>query len=151
MAGDQQNLEVGVIYFMAMLYDLKPAELEQAAARLQLPAKLRRRVREDLAGCKLCLKTLKRNQKFQPSEIYDLFSPLSPEAVLLLMAVSKSETINKQVLLYFTQYHGSADFSLTGDDLIGMGIQPGPVYKTVFKTLRDARLIKASVCLPRRN
>jgi len=134
------NLEVGVIYFMAMLYDLKPAEREQVAVRLQLTAKLKRRLREDLEGCKLCLKTLQRNRKFQPSEIYDLFSPLSPEAVLLLIAVSENETINKQVLLYFTQYHSSADFSLTGDDLIDMGIKPGPVYKTVFKTLRDARL-----------
>lgn len=135
-----ENLEVGMIYFMAILYDLKPVELEQAVVRLQLTAKLKRRIKEDLDGCKRCLKTLKENRKFQPSEIYDLFSPLSSEAVLLLMAVSKSETINKQVLLYFTQYHGSADFSLTGDDLIGMGIAPGPVYKTVFKTLRDARL-----------
>lgn len=135
-----EDLQAGMIYFMAMLYDLKPAELEQAAVRLQLPAKLKRRIKEDLDGCKRCLKTLKGNRKFQPSEIYDLFSPLSSEAVLLLMAVSKSELINKQVLLYFTQYHGSAGFSLTGDDLIDLGIAPGPVYKAVFKTLRDARL-----------
>ena len=29
---------------------------------------------------------------------------------------------------------------LTGDDLIDMGIKPGPVFKTVLHSLRNARL-----------
>ena len=29
---------------------------------------------------------------------------------------------------------------LTGDDLIRMGVTPGPVFQKVFKALRDARV-----------
>ena len=97
-------------------------------------------MRQDLEWCISTLKTLKRRKKFQPSEIYNLFSEASKEAILLLMAASDSDRINKYVLLYFTQYHPSAALTLNGDDLIELGVPPGPVFKTVFQTLREARV-----------
>jgi tRNA nucleotidyltransferase (CCA-adding enzyme) len=135
-----QDCDEGYVYLLAMLYSLDGREISRAATKLHLSQKQRRRIREDLDHCKSRLKTFKRKPKLQPSEIYNLLSDLSPEAVLLLMAVSGSEQINKHILLFFTEYHDSARLSLTGDDLIHMGIQPGPVFKTVFQALRDARV-----------
>jgi tRNA nucleotidyltransferase (CCA-adding enzyme) len=135
-----QDCDEGYVYLLAMLYSLDGREISRAATRLHLSQKQRRRMREDLDYCKSRLKIFKKKSKPQPSEIYNLLSGLSPEAVLLLMAVSGSEQINKHIVLFFTEYHDSARLSLTGDDLIHMGIQPGPVFKAVFKTLRDARL-----------
>ncbi len=135
-----QDCDEGYVYLLAMLYSLDGREISRAAAKLHLSQKQRNRMREDLDYCKSRLKIFKKKTKLQPSEIYNLLSDLSPEAVLLLMAVSASEQINKQIVLFFTEYHDSAQLSLTGDDLIHMGIQPGPLFKVVFKTLRDARL-----------
>ena len=135
-----QDCDDGYVYLLAMLYPLNGREISRAATRLHLSQKQRRRIREDLDHCKSRLKTFKKKSKLQPSEIYNLLSDLSPEAVLLLMAVSGSEEINKHILRFFTEYHDSAQLSLTGDDLIHMGIQPGPVFKTVFQALRDARV-----------
>ncbi|MGP0565711.1 MULTISPECIES: CBS domain-containing protein [unclassified Nitrospina] len=132
--------DVGFVYFLGALYGMKNADLNQLATRLSLPAKIKARMKGDLANCESVLKTLKRRRKFDPSEIYNLLSEMSTEAILLMMAVSNSDRINKHVLMYFTQYNPSATLSLTGDDLIQMGIRPGPVFKTVFKTLRDARI-----------
>ncbi|MEE2986609.1 MAG: hypothetical protein VX667_02335, partial [Nitrospinota bacterium] len=75
-----------------------------------------------------------------PSEIYDLFSMLSLEAVIFLLALCANERINQYATLHFSQYHASAKLSLSGADLIQMGMKPGPVFQTVFKTLRDARI-----------
>ena len=135
-----QDCDEGYAYLLAMLYSLDGREIVRAATRLHLSQKQRGRIRGDLDHCKSRLKMFKKKSKLEPSEIYNLLSDLSPEAVLLLMAVSGSERINKYILLFFTEYHDSARLSLTGDDLIEMGIQPGPVFKTVFKTLRDARI-----------
>jgi len=135
-----QDCDEGYVYLLAMLYSLDGREISRAATRLHLSQKQRRRIQEDRDHCKSRLKLFKKKSKLQPSEIYNLLSDLSPEAVLLLMAVSGSEQINKHIVLFFTEYHDSARLSLTGDDLIHMGIQPGPVFKAVFKTLRDARL-----------
>jgi len=135
-----QECEDGYVYLLAMLFPLDGRELSRAGTRLHLSQKMRRRIRADLEHCKSRLKTFKRKSVFQPSEVYNLLDELSPEAVLLLMGVSGSEKINKYILLYLTEYHDSAQLSLTGDDLIHMGIQPGPVFKTVFQTLREARV-----------
>ena len=59
---------------------------------------------------------------------------------MLMSAISNSKTTNKYVLLYYSEYDSLAAFSLTGDDLIKMGVKPGPVFKSVFKSLRDAHL-----------
>ena len=135
-----QECENGYVFLLALLVSLDGREVSRAATRLSLSQKMRRRIRADLDHCKSRLKSLKRKSKFQPSDIYNLLDNLSSEAVLLLMAVSGSEKINKNILLYLTEYHESAQLSLTGDDLIHMGIQPGPVFKTVFQTLREARI-----------
>lgn len=135
-----QECENGYVFLLAMLFSLDGREVSRAATRLSLSPKMRRRIRADLDHCKSRLKSFKRKSNFQPSDIYNLLDDLSPEAVLLLMAVSGSEKINKNILLYLTEYHESAQLALTGDDLIHMGIQPGPVFKTVFQTLRDARI-----------
>ena len=135
-----QDCDDGYVVLLAMLYSLNGREISRAATRLHLSQKQRRRIREDLDHCQARLKAFKKKSKFQPSEVYNLLNDLSPEAMLLLMAVSGNEQINKYILLYFTEYHDSAQLSLTGDDLIHMGIQPGPVFKTVFKTLREARV-----------
>ncbi len=135
-----QDCDDGYVVLLALLYSLNGREISRAATRLHLSQKQRRRIREDLDHCQARLKAFKKKTKFQPSEIYNLLNDLSPEAMLLLLAVSGNEQINKYILLYFTEYHDSAQLSLTGDDLIHMGIQPGPVFKTVFKTLREARV-----------
>lgn len=135
-----QECENGYVFLLAMLFTLDGREVSRAATRLSLSPKMRRRIRADLDHCKSRLKLFKRKSKFQPSDIYNLLDDLSSEAVLLLMATSGSEKINKNILLYLTEYHESAQLALTGNDLIHMGIQPGPVFKTVFQTLRDARI-----------
>ena len=135
-----QDCDEGHVYLLAMLYALDGREISRAATRLHMSQKQHRRLKEDLDHCKSRLKIFKKKTKLQPSDIYNLLSDLSPEAVLLLMAVSGSEKINKHILLFFTEYHNSAQLSLTGDDLIHMGLQPGPVFKTVFQALRDARI-----------
>ena len=42
--------------------------------------------------------------------------------------------------MYFTQYHCQGELSLTGDDLVEMGMKPGPVFQSVFKGLREAHV-----------
>ena len=78
--------------------------------------------------------------ELKPSKIYDIFSKLSSEAVILLLATCSSERVNNFAALYFNEYYTAAKTKLTGDDLIGMGIEPGPIFQDVFKVLRDARV-----------
>ncbi len=83
---------------------------------------------------------LESTKEFSPGEIFDIFSQCTPEATVYLLALIDSERVNKFATLYFTQYHQQARVELNGNDLNSLGVQPGPLYQEVFRSLREARL-----------
>jgi tRNA nucleotidyltransferase (CCA-adding enzyme) len=56
------------------------------------------------------------------------------------MALSSTDRINKYANIYFNQYQGRMKPSLTGNDLVKMGVEPGPVYRFILNALREARV-----------
>ena len=128
------------IYLLALLCDLNDEEFTQTCNRLSFSDKQRIIYSEELKACRMNQKKLNLKSDFLPSEIFDMFSGLSTEAVLFLAAMSDKECTNKFVLYYYTEYIAASVPELTGDDLIHMGIKPGPLFKTVLHGLRLARL-----------
>ena len=94
----------------------------------------------DRCACRKGLELLEKDKDWNPETIYDLFSGFSIEAIIYFLAVASTASANKYVSIYFTQYNGQAELSLTGDDLVEMGMKPGPVFQSVFKGLREAHL-----------
>ena len=75
----------------------------------------------------------------RPAETYHLLKGLSDEALLLLLAKTKSESIKRQISAYLTTYQHSKP-TLTGEDLKTMGLKPGPQFSKILVRLMDARL-----------
>ena len=132
--------ETWLVYFLGLFVAVKDAVFEQAVERLRFPVKISNRMRSDREHFIKARRGLNEGREPGPSEIYDIFSELSAEAVILLLAACSSERVNKYAALYFNEYYTSAKTKLTGDDLVGMGVEPGPIFKDVFKALRDARV-----------
>jgi tRNA nucleotidyltransferase (CCA-adding enzyme) len=72
------------------------------------------------------------------SEIYWLLKELSIEGLLYLMA-KREKPDQKAVSNYVTTLR-YIQTELTGDDLMALGYQPGPEFKTILNDLADARL-----------
>jgi tRNA nucleotidyltransferase (CCA-adding enzyme) len=132
--------ETWFVYFMGLLNDLDKPAFEQAMERLKVPMRMRKRLEMDLETCTVARRLLAMGNELSPPEVYDIFSPLSPEGIIFLLSVLNDDRANKYATLFVTQYQGQAKLSLTGDDLIRMGVSPGPVFQQVFKALRDARV-----------
>jgi tRNA nucleotidyltransferase (CCA-adding enzyme) len=132
--------EIWFVYLIGLFYSLEPSLFNLAVERLNMPKKLRDRLEADCQACKDVLTQLSVKKEFAPSEIFNMFSAMSSEAILFLLAVSDSESVNKKAMLYFSQYGSPSHPNLTGDDLIRMGLRPGPTFKAVLRALRDARL-----------
>jgi tRNA nucleotidyltransferase (CCA-adding enzyme) len=132
--------EVWFIYFMGLFYDLDDGSVRQAVERLNLPMRLQKRLETDLENCQEAIKRLAGKKQLAPAEIYEIFSQLSPEANVFMLTLLDDDRANHYATLYLTQYRDLGKLLLTGDDLIRMGVKPGPVFQTVFKTLRDARV-----------
>ena len=133
--------EIWRVYFIGLFHSLEEEAFLKAADRLQLPTRMKSLLEADRTACRESLERLKSQKEWGPKEIYHTFASLSVEAVIFLIAKSSSDRLNQYANVYFTQYQGKAEPSLTGDDLVEMGLEPGPVFQSVFNALRDARVM----------
>ena len=128
------------VYFLGLFITMKGVAFEKSVKRLHLPIKISNWIRLDRKFFDESKRQLDEEKELKPSQVYDLFTNLSSEAVVLLLATCFSERVCSYVELYFKQYCELAKIKLTGDDLMKMGMQPGPTFNNVFKALRDARV-----------
>ncbi len=71
--------------------------------------------------------------------IFDLLSPLPVETILYIMAKAKSEDIRRYISLYFTRLK-NIEISVSGHDLIALGLKPGPSFKKIFNDVHEKKL-----------
>ncbi len=128
------------LYLLGLLFPLQGKELDSAVHRLQIPGKMSKNLGSDLRCCGEAKRRLSENRQKEPSEVNEIFSSLTPEGILFLLAEADDAEIKKYALLYFSQYYSCEPVVLNGEDLIHLGLEPGPVFSRVFKRLRDDRL-----------
>ena len=132
--------EAWFVYFHTLFMVTDDEVFEGMMMRLNFPSNIYGRMCLDRECFVEAMHGLSEERELKPSEIYDIFSKQSPETVIILLAVCSNKRIKEYVELYFKKYCASAKIELSGDDLIGMGMEPGSSFNDVFKVLRDARV-----------
>ena len=132
----EEKPDKGIFYLMSLLSGLKDADMKAAAERLSPPPRIRDII---LRGIPQARSILRRFPVNDPVEVHKIFSNLELEIVLFLMALSKDRKIQKVISHYLTELRNIKTI-LTGDDLKGMGIQPGPVYSKILRKLLEEKL-----------
>jgi len=132
--------EVWYVYLLAIIYSLNDESFIQMLEKLQMQGRLKKSLTIDRRTCKKALELLAEDKNWEPEVIYHLFSDLSIEALVYFLAVDSTDRASQYANIYFTQYCGQAELSLTGDDLVEMGLKPGPVFQSVFNALREAHV-----------
>jgi tRNA nucleotidyltransferase (CCA-adding enzyme) len=107
--------------------------------RLELPLKVRAKMETDLTRFRHLERELAIRRELSPSRLYRLMVESSPEALLLLMALSQEERAKRSVSDYLTTY-SRMKAHIRGKDLRALGIDPGPIYKKILNALLYARL-----------
>lgn len=79
------------------------------------------------------------SKRLKPSEIYGMLEPLSYEAILLIMAKSRSRTVRPRIMDFFKKYNGMKT-KIKGDDIRALGLKPGPRFKKILKRVLDKAL-----------
>jgi len=132
--------EVWYVYLLAMVYPLDEESFIQTIEKLQMQAKLKKSLIIDRGACKKGLELLTEDKDWGPEVVYNFFSAFSIEALIYFLAVDSTDRANQYANIYFSQYCGQAELSLTGDDLVKMGLKPGPIFQSVFRALREAHV-----------
>ena len=132
--------KIWYVYFLAIFYSLNEESFSQGMDRLQVSAKLKNLLKQDRSACKEGLVHLKNDKDWKPDKIYKLFSNFSVEGIIYFLAVAGANRVNQYADMFFCQFYRRVKLFLTGNDLLEMGMKPGPVFQSVFEVLREAHI-----------
>jgi len=124
-------------YLALLAYNLSADDVHQLVAFLKLAKPVDRVLRDTLTVKarlrKLAYPTLK------PSHIYQLLQDVSPAAVTVA-ALATSSLLARQHLSNYLKHYRYVKPSLNGDDLVRLGVAPGPQVKAILEQLLAAKL-----------
>jgi tRNA nucleotidyltransferase (CCA-adding enzyme) len=125
------------LYLALLAYPLTGEETERLISRLRLPKSLAQDLRDTM--------TLKGKMRLlatpgmSPSSIYHLLDNYSTPAMMANSLATESPAASQNIHLYLTRLK-DIEISLTGDDLMRLGVAPGPHIRDIIDMLHKARL-----------
>jgi len=125
------------LYLALLAYPLTTEETEQLISRLNLP-RLSAKTLKDTIAVKNKMRSLS-TPGVSPGAIYNLLRDFSPAALEANSLVTQSAVAGQAIHLFLNRLK-DIQVSLTGDDLIEMGIAPGPRIKEILELLHQAKL-----------
>ena len=125
------------LYQLLLVYHLSGEDIERLIARLKIVGELGRNMRKlpRLKGDFTALADL----ALPPSSIYRLLKRYPTAAIAACALASDSPIIRSYLERYLDHLRYVKTF-LDGEDLIRLGVKPGPRLGRVLETLREARL-----------
>jgi tRNA nucleotidyltransferase (CCA-adding enzyme) len=132
-----------LVNLLCLFDSLSLRGVARACRQLALKPKYRQIFAEELAQGRKALmtaeKSLAKGMEPAASQVYHWFSGLSLEMLLYLMARSGHDSARRCLSHYVTQLR-QVKIEIDGNDLLQLGLAPGPGYQEVFRQILDARL-----------
>jgi tRNA nucleotidyltransferase (CCA-adding enzyme) len=125
------------LYFCLLIYSFSEGGIEQFLARLNIPAKLSRAMRDTLR-LKTSLPLLDK-PSLKPSEAYYLLREYEPVAIQANAIASESPIVHRHLQLFLTKLR-YVRTALDGEELKRLGISAGPEMGKVLQILHKAKL-----------
>ncbi len=125
------------LYFCLLIYSLNETAIEQSLARLNMPARLSKAMRDTLR-----LKTrlpLLDAPALKSSQIYYLLTEYDPLAIQANAIATESPIVRRSLQLFLTKLR-YVRTALDGEELKRLGISRGPEMGRVLRILHKAKL-----------
>jgi tRNA nucleotidyltransferase (CCA-adding enzyme) len=135
-----------LLYLIALLSETERSVSQTVARRLALSAKQCRTVEWAGRRTDRIVEELSRRQAESPSRVYRLLDGAPHEAILLALAKCRDPSRNgaerrcRQRILRYLKKDRNVTITIKGEDLMRLGLKPGPQYKKILDRLLNARL-----------
>jgi tRNA nucleotidyltransferase (CCA-adding enzyme) len=127
-------------YILAIVDNMKLPDVAEFAARMEISERFRRHAMENVERLRLAMARFSQGMAgIKKSEVYRLLDGLSREALLFIMAKTRSQEVKKAISNYITHHDSFKPFT-TGNDLKRLGVPEGPLYKEILEDLKDAKI-----------
>lgn len=72
-------------------------------------------------------------------KLHALLDPLSYEVIMLIDALSGKKIVRQRIKEFFVEYHHKK-ITITGHDLLSLGLKPGPGFRVIFRKVFRAKI-----------
>ena len=133
-----EETQVWILWFLALISQLNQAETEDVVKKLRFCANIRKTLLEAKAKAPEIIRFLQR-KTLKNSTLYKRLINLADETLVFVLAKTRSLLVKKRIHLFFATLKKEQVY-LTGDDLISMGLKPGPKFRRILNELLCAHL-----------
>jgi tRNA nucleotidyltransferase (CCA-adding enzyme) len=127
------------VYFMVLLRGCDEKRSHRICERFKLAPKFEKLFCIQRIKAEKSLYYLEKIENMKNSILYKNLSSFETEQVLYMMAVTKHKKIKHYISDFCTKLR-YVKISVTGKDLIQMGIKPGPIYHRILQAILEAKL-----------
>jgi tRNA nucleotidyltransferase (CCA-adding enzyme) len=127
------------VFFMVLIRHCDATATREICSHLTIPPRYVRLFTEQRLAIEPSLHRLERRKRMKAADIFKLLKGIRTEIVLYMMICTGSRSAKKRISLYHTRLR-NVTITLTGKDLISMGLTPGPVFSRALQATLDAKL-----------
>jgi len=127
------------VFFMVLIRHCDAPTTRQICNHLTIPPRYTRLLTENRLAVEPWLHRLERRKRMKPADIHKLLQGIRTEIVLYMMSCTRSRSARKRISLYHTRLR-NITITLSGKDLINMGLTPSPLFSRALKATLDAKL-----------
>jgi len=127
------------VYFLALIRHCDRSTSLETCNRLELAPRNAVIFCRERFEMERCLFWLERNVPVKNSSLYKRLSIFRTELVLYMMAGTKKRSVKRSISRYFTHLRYIQPL-IKGQDLVDMGLPPGPIFRRILKAVLDAKL-----------
>ncbi len=122
------------------IYGLSGQAIKKTIERISPNKRYMVQLEKDIYSAKEILQKIRNTAEIKdPVFLYELLHTLSLEAILLAIAVTEEPDTRRVLIRYLTELREIKP-SLTGKDLLKMGIKPGPTFSKIFRDILYEKL-----------
>ena len=127
------------VYFMALIRHCDINTTREICERLELAPRYRKYFTKERFEAERILYLLQKKLPAENSALYELLSGLRIEMILYMMVCAGSRKIKRAISHYVTKLR-YVDITISGKDLMHLGLEPGPVYRSIMQEVLNAKL-----------
>ncbi len=127
------------VFFMALIRHCDQPTTHEICEHLTIAPRYAKMFGEDRIQAEKQLTRLEWHKRIKNDEVFNLLKAFKTEVILYMMVCTGSEIAKKRISLYHTRLR-NVTITITGKDLLDMGLAPGPVFSEMLQAVLEAKL-----------
>jgi len=127
------------VFFMALIRHTDLQTTHEICEHLTIAPRYARMFGEYRIHAAQQVTRLEWHKRMKNADVYNLLKAFKTEVILYMMVCTGSEIAKKRISLYHTRLRNVA-ITVSGKDLLGMGLASGPVFSKLLQAVLEAKL-----------